>query len=269
MQLLLRLVALGVVSCLLQVPATAQTPGPPEWQDGAPSVYSAGAHKEVAAPTVAALREPPVVARKLETGVVPSAHEVASPIDEPPGRRLALPSMPIRPAGETTAGHSDSGARRLMDFGIPTQSIYTIVTALTIVIGSFLLFAWVLRRGGRRGANGRGMLPAEAVSVLGKVRLTGRQAAELLRVGNKLVLVALTTSGAEALTEVTDPAEVDRLVGLCQQHDRHSTTHAFEQVFQNLSREVSGGGFLGAETLPTTLSPIAAAYRSQRGNSRA
>jgi flagellar biogenesis protein FliO len=269
MQLLLRLVALGVLSCFLQVPATAQTPGPPEWHDGAPSVYSTGAQKEVAAPSFAALRETPVVARKLDTAVVPSAHEVASPIDEPPGRRLALPSMPIRPAGETTAGHSDSGARRLMDFGIPTQSIYTIVTALTVVIGSFLLFAWVLRRGARGGPNGRGMLPAEAVSVLGKVRLTGRQAAELLRVGNKLVLVALTPSGAEALTEVTDPAEVDRLVGLCQQHDRHSTSHAFEQVFQNLSREAGGGGFLGAETLPTTLSPIAAAYRSQRGNARA
>jgi len=91
----------------------------------------------------------------------------------------------------------------------------------------------------------------------------------LLRVGNKLVLVAVTPGGAEALTEVTDPAEVDRIVGLCQQHDRHSTTQAFEQVFQSLTREPGGGGFLGADSLPTSLSPIAAAYRSQRGTGRA
>jgi hypothetical protein len=87
----------------------------------------------------------------------------------------------------------------------------------------------------------------------------------LLRVGNKLVLVALTPGGAETLTEVTDPAEVDRLMGLCQQTDRHSTTKAFEQVFQSLSREPATSGFLGAEALPASISPAVAAYRSHRG----
>ena len=123
-----------------------------------------------------------------------------------------------------------------MDFGIPTESLYTMGTGLAIVVGAFLLFAWVLRRSGR-GRVGRGMLPADAVSVLGRVSLTAKQVAQLLRVGNKLVLVALTPGGAETLTEVTDPVEVDRLMGLCQQHDSQSTTKAFEQVFQSLSRE--------------------------------
>jgi hypothetical protein len=86
-------------------------------------------------------------------------------------------------------------------------------------------------------------------------------------VGNKLVLVALTPGGAETLTEVTDPAEVDRLMGLCQQSDRHSTTKAFEQVFHSLSREpANSGGYLGADALPTSISPAAAAYRSHRGD---
>ncbi len=147
------------------------------------------------------------------------------------------------------------------------HSIYTIATALTIVIGTFFVFVWMLRRSGRGAAGGRATLPADAVSVLGRVSLAGRQVAELLRVGNKLVLVALTPGGAETLTEVTDPVEVDRLVGLCQQYSPHSTTKAFEQVFQHLSREPVAGGFLGADSLPTSLAPAAAAYRSHRGDS--
>ena len=113
---------------------------------------------------------------------------------------------------------------------------------------------------------GLGLLPADAVSVLGRVSLTSKQVAQLLRVGNKLVLVALTPGGAETLTEVTDPVEVDRLMGLCQQHDSRSTTKAFEQVFQNLSREPAPSGFLGGDSLPTSISPVASAYRSHRGD---
>jgi flagellar biogenesis protein FliO len=152
-----------------------------------------------------------------------------------------------------------------MDFGIPTASLYTMGTGLAIVVGAFLLFAWVLRRGGQ-GRASRGMLPADAVSVLGRVSLTSKQVAQLLRVGNKLVLVALTPGGAETLTEVTDPVEVDRLMGLCQQHDPRSTTKAFEEVFQNLSREPVSSGFLGGDSLPSSISPVAAAYRSHRGD---
>jgi flagellar biogenesis protein FliO len=124
------------------------------------------------------------------------------------------------------------------------------------------VIVWALRRGARRAS---ASLPAEVVGVLGRVPLAARQYAELLRVGNKLVLVSLTPHGAETLTEVTEPVEVDRLLGLCKQDDRHSTTKAFEHVFRQLSNEPARGGFLGADDLPTHLSPIAGGYRSERG----
>jgi hypothetical protein len=108
-------------------------------------------------------------------------------------------------------------------------------------------------------------LPGDVVSVLGRVPLAARQFAHLLRVGNKLVLVTLTPSGAETITEVTDPVEVDRIVGLCQQFNPHSTTKAFEHVFRQLSRESAPVGF--GESLPQTISSAAAAYRAQRGDS--
>jgi flagellar biogenesis protein FliO len=126
------------------------------------------------------------------------------------------------------------------------------MSALAFVIGMFLLCAWLLRRGTRGTA---ALLPAEVVSVLGRVPLASQQFAQLLRVGNRLVLVSMSPSGARALTEITDRAEVDRLAGLCQQSDPHSTTQAFEQVFRQLAREPAPRGFFGSETIPPTFSP--------------
>jgi flagellar biogenesis protein FliO len=152
----------------------------------------------------------------------------------------------------------------MAEYGLPTQSLYTILSALAIVIGAFLLFVWAMRRAGRLSAQ-RGQLPADVVSVLGRVPLAARQSAQLLRVGNKLVLVSLTPTGAETLTEVTDPAEVDRLVGLCQQANPYSTTQAFEQVFRQMSNEAAGPGFLGHESPLASLASPAGAYRANRG----
>ena len=125
---------------------------------------------------------------------------------------------------------------RLADFGIPLQSAYTMITGLSIVIGAFLLFTWAIRRGGKSTAARRGMLPNDVVDVLGRVPLAARQFAQLLRVGNKLVLVALTPTGPTTLTEVTDPAEVDRLLGLCQQMDAKSTTKRLSKSFSSSCR---------------------------------
>jgi flagellar biogenesis protein FliO len=270
---LLRIAALVLFTAVAARPLVAEsTPAPPDWNDGGSSVYLGAREKSLpsndSARTVPATNskpEPVTISRNFDSSIVPSARVEQVPTIES-GRHLAPPSA--RAVSERAVDfrdHPNAEPRRAVDFGVPTQSLYTMGTALTIVVGAFLLFAWVLRRGGR-GRTGRIMLPADAVSVLGRVSLTSKQVAQLLKVGNKLVLVALTPSGAETLTEVTDPGEVDRLMGLCQQNDRHSTTQAFEQVFQSLSREPAPTGFLGGESLPSSISPVAAAYRSHRGD---
>ena len=89
-------------------------------------------------------------------------------------------------------------------------------------------------------------LPKEAVAVLGRVPLTAQNFAHLLQVGNKLVLVALTPEGASPITEVTDPAEVDRLLTLCMRNNKHSTTAEFQNVLKQMANEPATG-FLGNE----------------------
>jgi flagellar biogenesis protein FliO len=281
---IMRLAALSFVATILVSASAAaeNTPAPPDWQDGhsasvylgmkpptAPATSSAQDTRYAPSQEPAAFAVPaaPIsVPTKVEPRYKPATFEAPVEANDSSPRRLAPPS--IRDDRSTDQnGHVGSAAKRFADFGVPIQSAYTVVTALAIVIGAFLLFAWAMRRAGNNGKSGRGTLPADVISVLGRVPLAARQFAELLRVGNKLVLVAQTPNGPTTLTEVIDPAEVDRLVGLCQQLDPRSTTKAFEQVFQQFSNEPASG-FLGSDTLPTSLSPAALAYRTQRGATR-
>lgn len=262
------------------------TPAPPNWQDGRGASVYLGTNQPPTNPPLAKpasspapVQEPegflppsqaliaPIESAKPISTVRQASHEEVASVAKPPSRYLA----PSNQLGEkaTAAGNKTSvGGRKLINFGLPTESIFTVVTALTIVTGAFLLFAWALRRGGKQSGLRNGPLPHEAVSVLGRVTYAPRQFAQLLRVGNKLVLVAITPNGPTTLTEVTEAAEVDRIVGLCQQHDRHSTSKEFEKVIAQFSKEPVSG-FLGEEALPASLSPAASAYRSQRGTARA
>jgi hypothetical protein len=64
-----------------------------------------------------------------------------------------------------------------------------------------------------------GSLPSEVFEVLGRAPLANHQQAQLVRCGSKLLLVSVnaTSGGVRTLTEITDPAEVDRLIDLCRQ----------------------------------------------------
>ena len=282
-----RISALFLASALCATSLMAQTtPAPPNWQDGqGASVYlqatqqpqanppAAASERYVAERPAAELATPaaipmPAAPQRIDAAVTPANH--VEPVASPPTaeRRLAPPTSRNNETS-ATGERSPAAAMRSVSFGIPTQAIYTVITGLAIVIGAFLIFAWALRRSGKNSNHRRGALPSEVVSVLGRAPLAARQFAELLRVGNKLVLVAMTPTGPTTITEVTDPVEVDRLVGMCQQFEPHSTTKAFEQVFQQFSSEPTSGGFLGGEPLPAALSSAASAYRSHRGSSRA
>ena len=103
---------------------------------------------------------------------------------------------------------------------------------LGVVLGIFLLIAWMIRRAAPQGLT---RLPNEAFEVLGRAPLAGRQNVHLLRCGNKLLLVSITPAGTETLTEIIDPQEVDRLAGLCRQAGPHSSTAAFRRIFEQLA----------------------------------
>jgi flagellar biogenesis protein FliO len=178
----------------------------------------------------------------------------------------------LAPRGKDSADRAnrpDDGSslsKWMPDFGFKLDSIVPTLAALAFVLGLFFLCMWLLRRGAKKRS---AILPTEVVSVLGRVSLAPKQIAELLRVGNKLVLVALTPDGAKPITEVTDATEVDRLMGLCHKNDPHSASRAFEHVFRELSRDPAPAGFLGADApLVSTLPGLPPLFNPRGGTGR-
>lgn len=125
----------------------------------------------------------------------------------------------------------------------PSGAIGTVAGSLGIVLGLFLVVAWCLRRFSSAGA---ALLPKEVVELLGRAPLAGRQQMQLVRIGNKLLLVALSPAGAETLTEITDATEVEHLTALSRRRNTSSSTAAFQQALAQLGNEPAQPGFIGS-----------------------
>jgi flagellar biogenesis protein FliO len=114
------------------------------------------------------------------------------------------------------------------------RTLSTVIGSLAIVLGAFLLVAWVTRKATPRHLR---PLPTEVIECLGRAPLAGRQQMQLVRIGKKLVLLSVTATDARTLCEVTDPLEVDRLAGLCEQTRADSVTANFRQVLAAAAAE--------------------------------
>ena len=127
-------------------------------------------------------------------------------------------------------------------------TIVNIVSSLAIVLGLFFLTVWFIRRG-TTGAGGA--LPSDVVQVLGRSQLSQKQQLQLIRVGGKLVLVAVSASGAQTLTEVTNASEVERLATACEASRGGSASESFRQVLSQLGNQPAIGGFFGGDSAGT------------------
>jgi flagellar protein FliO/FliZ len=116
----------------------------------------------------------------------------------------------------------------------PATAIGTVVSSLAIVLGLFLGLVWFTKRVAPSGAQ---PIPKEAVELLGRAPLADRQTVQLVRVGNRLLLVALSAGTAHTLTEITDPGEVEHLAGLCRQGRADSASASFGRVLNQLATE--------------------------------
>jgi len=180
---------------------SAQTPG---YSGPAPSAHDVMA---------AAYPQPAVSAEKASVATEPRQTPAAETSSAP---NAFLPLRPPAPAGHALADKSLSGVR----------SLITVGGSLTAVLGLFFLVAWMLRRASPGRA---GNLPPEVFETLGRAALAAHQQVHLLRCGNKLLLVSVTAGAAETLTEISDPAEVERLVGLCRQTRSGGSPATFRQ----------------------------------------
>jgi flagellar biogenesis protein FliO len=147
----------------------------------------------------------------------------ANPPVSAEGLQGRLPLAPPNPVQVDGAGDSGAGSGR--------QALTTVGSSLAVVLGIFGLFVWVTRRSGRRRPSG---MPGNIVETLGRTQLNARQEMQLVRVGNKLLLLSVTATTAETLTEITDPDEIDRLTLACHNGQPDSLAASFRGVLSQL-----------------------------------
>lgn len=150
-------------------------------------------------------------------------------------------AKPLKSASSTrklAARGSEKKTKGITSLSNPTESLITMGGSLCVVLTLFFGLAWLTRRGLPKGT---GKLPGEVVEVLGKAPLVKGQELQLIRVGQRLVLICVTAHGAETLTEIVERTEVDRLSAICRSNSPSSMTAAFNQVLTGVGREPASG----------------------------
>lgn len=158
-------------------------------------------------------------------GNLPATATAPLQIEQSPAPRLLPPErqpLPLAAPGKDDKPKSVGGWGNLL----------TMLLSLGIVLALFVVCVKLLLRG---YPNTGKPLSRDVVEVLGRASLPGRQTLQVIRFGNKILLVALSPGGCDTLTEITDPVEIDRLAGLCHQQQAASATATFGQIFSQLT----------------------------------
>ena len=195
-------------------------------QDSVPAAEKpAEKTKAIELPQLTAVKPLPPQLLATATSPLPPVHAATTPPTIVPSPTTVQPES-AWPLG--LGSHNRNASGKSSSIG----AMITVGGSLAIVLGLFFIVAWAMRKTAPRGSL---VLPKEVFDILGRAPLGARQQVQLLRCGSKLLLVSITPNGTETLTEVTDPLEVDRIAGICQQAHPKSSTMAFRQVFQQLA----------------------------------
>ena len=112
-------------------------------------------------------------------------------------------------------------------FKAPEGVVRNTAVSLGLVLVLFLGVAWFVKRAQPQS---HAMLPTGVVEVLGRVPISQKQQLQLVRMGPKLLLVSSSGSGMQTLGEISDPAQVEQMVAMCQANRAGGITQSFRQV---------------------------------------
>jgi len=184
---------------------------------------------------------PEVLSQELSEGVSRDRFEEAfyfGDFDEyemgdPDGLRHAMLDRPL--GGRLSDfGEDESQARGWRDkLATPNFApIISVGSTLLIVIAAFFILALFLRKVSPQSSRA---LPKEAFECLGRYYLTQKHQLQLLRMGNRIILVSVMSDGVSTLAEITDPDEAVSLLGLCRRLDTNSATEMFRKTVAGIS----------------------------------
>jgi len=179
----------------------------------------------------------PPLAQALHVEAVPAGDDNPANPDaaQVPAAQPAAAVEPLRLPPPSQA--QDNGVQMPL-FNFQSNQAASIAASLFVVVGLFLIFAWVGKKN-MKPTGGR--LSKEIIQVLGKSQLSGKQQLELVRVGHKLLLLCVTPNGVETLTEITEPGEVERLLTIVRQDSPGSMTATFQDVLSQMGHKPARG----------------------------
>jgi len=110
--------------------------------------------------------------------------------------------------------------------------VFSVVGSLLIVIAAFFLLVVLFRKVAPQVNR---PLPKEAFECLGRHFLSQKQQLQVLRLGNRIVLVSVMAEGVTTLAEIADPDEVVAFLGHFRRLDSNSATEIFRRTVASLS----------------------------------
>jgi len=195
----------------------------------------------------AAPRKTPIAQALHLDAVKPQNHIAETAANREPVKVFSADDTPIQPKtkfpARPTKAPTSNGKKITPNKWV--KPLFTAISSLSVVIGLFLMIAYVAKRKMPKSRSG---LSSEVIELLGRVSLVPRQDMQLVRVGKKLLLLCVTATGAETLTEITDPDEVERLTTAAQQGRSGSVTATFRDVLKQLGGEAAPKGFWGGQS---------------------
>lgn len=213
------------------LPPSVETPAPLQAQPTSEPVTLA---LPVSAAPLSAVTEPVVPA------ALPEPLKVASRPEGSGGRLFVGPAAESQPARSRPAMPANP-LNAVMNWRPSSQQMTATGAGLAITVGLLLSFVWLVRSMTPKSSR---PLPRDVVEVLGRAPLGSKQMTQLVRVGHKLLLIAITPEGAETLTEITDPEEVARLVAACDTNSGRGSTAEFDSMLRQMETERTRPGFL-------------------------
>jgi flagellar biogenesis protein FliO len=174
----------------------------------------------------------PTDARNLSRGAARLPLRIIDSSAQTPTVAAAQSEEPLRLAPPGAADNRTGDGPTMPTTG---TAIKTVATSLAVVLGLLGALVWISKRTNpKRDVT----LPGEILETLGRAPLAGRQEMQLVRVGNKLLLLSVTATSAETLTEITDPVEIDRLAGICRENRPDSITASFREILSHHTNRV-------------------------------
>lgn len=121
-----------------------------------------------------------------------------------------------------------------------SSDISRMLGSLTLVLGLYFTFVWIMRRLNPGASSG---IPAEVIEVMGHIPFGPKRELQLVRLGSKLLLLMSSPEGTNSIGEITDPDEVEYLAALCpgkRQKNSESNPGSYAAIRNAANRLAAG-----------------------------